>query len=70
MSNSKTKKIMITEEALVDIERIINNSKNDGLVGVTAFNNENESRFELSLKYKDKEGEEFTRYISINLQNP
>jgi len=73
MSNPyRIKKVMITEEALTDLERMINNSKEEGLVDVTASYNEDDSKFEFELKYKnkDRDGEYFTRTVSINLENP
>ena len=73
MSNPyRIKKVMITEEALTDLERMINNSKEEGLVDVTASYNEDDSKFEFELKYKNKDcdGEYFTRTLSINLENP
>lgn len=73
MSNPyRIKKVLVTEEALIAIERLVNNYKEEGLVGVKAHYNEEGSTFEFELKYqnKDREGEFFTRTLSINLDNP
>lgn len=67
----KIRKILVTEEALTDIERIVNNSKEEGLVDVKAHFNVDESKMEFELHYKsiENEGEFFTRTISINTEN-
>lgn len=66
------KKVMITEEALQDLEKVVNNAKQDGLLNVTASYNEQASTFEFEMEYESKEqqGQTFTRSISINLENP
>lgn len=72
MNNHRIRKIMITEEALTDLEKMINNAKKDGLEDVTAQYDEVSGRFEFEMKYssKEREGEFFTRTITINLENP
>lgn len=59
--------VRITKEALIDLERLINTGKKDGLTEVFAQYREEDDKFDLTLTYV-QEGQTFDRHISINLE--